>query len=226
MTVLDRRYDFVLLFDVQDGNPNGDPDVGNMPRFDPETGQGLVTDVCLKRKVRNYVETARRGAAGHRIYVREGSYLSDQNEEPFSALGISKLKNNNGNYEAPREKEEDVKGWMCSQFFDVRTFGAVMVGDTIAGQVRGPAQLTFARSIEPVFSRSFSITRMAATNQAEEENRRADEAEGQPSYDGAQAHSSLWTLPRAWIPFCVAGGENEFLHIGSGFAIRGPAAHV
>lgn len=196
MTVVDRRYDFVLLFDVQDGNPNGDPDAGNMPRFDPETGQGLVTDVCLKRKVRNYVETAKHGADGYRIYVREGSYLSDHNAEPFSALGISKLKNKKGNYEAPREREEDVKGWMCSQFFDVRAFGAVMVGDTIAGQVRGPIQLTFARSEESVLARSFSITRMAATNRAEEESRRADEAEGQARTMGRK-HTVAYGLYRS-----------------------------
>ena len=103
MTAIDRRYDFVLLFDVKDGNPNGDPDAGNMPRFDPETGQGLVTDVCLKRKVRNFVEAARPGREGYRIYIREGSYLNDSNEEPFKALQIKPLRNKRGKLEAPRE---------------------------------------------------------------------------------------------------------------------------
>ena len=195
MSTIDHRYDFVLLFDVQDGNPNGDPDAGNMPRFDPETGQGLVTDVCLKRKVRNFVETARPKREGYRIYIREGSYLNDSNEEPFKALQITALRNKRGKLEAPRESEDAVKRWMCSRFFDIRAFGAVMVGDTIAGQVRGPVQLTFARSEEPVFSRSFSITRMAATNRAEEEDRKADEAEGQPRTMGRK-HTVAYGLYR------------------------------
>lgn len=159
MTTLERRYDFVLLFDVQDGNPNGDPDAGNMPRFDPETGQGLVTDVCLKRKIRNYVEIKHKNEELFRIYVREGAVLNREHERPYKALNLK--------MEKQKPTPPEVTKWMCQHYFDIRTFGAVMSTEAPAGQVRGPVQMTFARSIEPVFARDFAITRMAVTKEAD-----------------------------------------------------------
>ena len=156
MTALDRRHDFVLYFDVQDGNPNGDPDAGNMPRSDPETGQGLVTDVCLKRKIRNFVEVAKPGEAGFRIYVREGAVLNREHEQAYAAAGLKS--------EKQKLAGPQITAWMCATYFDIRTFGAVMSTEVNAGQVRGPVQITFARSVDPVFSRDVAITRMAVTN--------------------------------------------------------------
>lgn len=172
---LARRHDFVLYFDVADGNPNGDPDAGNMPRLDPETGEGLVSDVCLKRKIRNYVELAREDAPGFRIYVTEGAILNDKHREayiahPDAAAGGDVKK-------APKltpksdEAAAQVRRFMCDNFFDVRTFGAVMSTGINAGQVRGPVQIGFARSVEPVLPLEISITRMAATNEAEKKQR-------------------------------------------------------
>ena len=159
MTALEHRYDFVLLFDVQDGNPNGDPDAGNMPRFDPETGQGLVTDVCLKRKIRNYVELKHENKEPYRIYVREGAVLNREHQKAYDALGKKP--------EKQKLAGTEITKWMCGTYFDIRTFGAVMSTEVNAGQVRGPVQMTFARSIEPVFARDFAITRMAVTNETD-----------------------------------------------------------
>lgn len=175
MTALANRYDFVLLFDVTRGNPNGDPDAGNLPRLDPETNHGLVSDVCLKRKVRNYVEMARAGQSGYHIYVQEGAILNDKHREAYKALrpGDSKaLKDAKLN---PRDDAEAIKlkDFMCANFFDVRTFGAVMSTGVNCGQVRGPAQVTFAQSIEPIVPVEISITRMAATNEKEKAERQA-----------------------------------------------------
>ena len=161
MSALTHRYDFVLFFDVQNGNPNGDPDAGNMPRIDPETGHGIVTDVCLKRKVRNYVELAKDGETGFRIYVQEKAVLNDRNAEAYTALNLKQ--------EAKKlpKKEEDARAvtrWMCDNFYDIRTFGAVMSTEVNCGQVRGPVQFTFARSEEAVVPSEVSITRMAVTN--------------------------------------------------------------
>ena len=161
MSALTHRYDFVLFFDVQNGNPNGDPDAGNMPRIDPETGHGIVTDVCLKRKVRNYVELAKEGETGFRIYVQEKAVLNDRNAEAYTALNLKQ--------EAKKlpKKEEDARAvtrWMCDNFYDIRTFGAVMSTEVNCGQVRGPVQFTFARSEEAVVPSEVSITRMAVTN--------------------------------------------------------------
>lgn len=164
MTVLTSRQDFVLYFDVKDGNPNGDPDAGNMPRFDPETGQGLVTDVCIKRKVRNFVESAKGGDEGYRIYVREGAVLNREHEEAYKAKGIKS--------EKQKLAGPEITAWMCSTYFDIRAFGAVMSTEVNAGQVRGPVQLTFARSEHPVFSRDVAITRMAVTNEKDAEKER------------------------------------------------------
>jgi CRISPR-associated protein Csd2 len=152
------RHDFVMLFDVADGNPNGDPDAGNLPRVDPETMQGLVTDVCLKRKVRNYVDATRPAQEGFRIYVQnKGIALNDLHGEAYEAKGIKATKT------PSREQQDQVRQWMCEQFFDIRTFGAVMTTGVNCGQVRGPVQLTFARSIDPVVPLDIAITRVAVT---------------------------------------------------------------
>jgi CRISPR-associated protein Csd2 len=169
---LKNRYDFILFFDVKDGNPNGDPDAGNLPRVDAETGHGLVTDVCLKRKVRNYVGLVKGEQPPYEIYVKEKAILNNQHERAYKALGIElsaeEGKRNGG------EKTEDVKKWMCQNFFDVRTFGAVMSTKINCGQVRGPIQLTFARSIEQIVSLEHSITRMAVATQAEADKQSGD----------------------------------------------------
>jgi len=162
---LNNRYEFVLLFDVQDGNPNGDPDAGNLPRVDAETNNGLVTDVCLKRKVRNYVGLAQQGKSGYDIYVAEKAVLTNQQKKAYEAL----------NLENKPEHASEAKVWMCQNFFDVRTFGAVMsLKEFNAGQVRGPVQMTFARSVDPVLSSEHAITRMAVATMAEAEKQSGD----------------------------------------------------
>lgn len=169
MTAIANRYEFVLLFDVANGNPNGDPDAGNLPRLDPETNQGLVTDVCLKRKVRNYVELAHEGAAGYNIYMQEKSVLNDQHKKAYEALDIKPEQK-----KLPKDaaKARELTAWMCGNFFDVRTFGAVMTTEINAGQVRGPVQLAFASSIDPIVPIETSITRMAVTNEKDLEKER------------------------------------------------------
>lgn len=172
MSAISRRYDFVYLFDVTDGNPNGDPDAGNLPRVDPETNQGLVTDVCLKRKVRNFVSIAKGGEPGFRIYMAERAVLNLQHKEAWKALGISP--DSDEKYERlPRDekKARELTAWMCRNFYDIRAFGAVMTTGVNAGQVRGPVQLTFARSIEPVTPIEVSITRGAVTNEKDAEKK-------------------------------------------------------
>jgi CRISPR-associated protein Csd2 len=171
MTVLSHRIDFVLLFDVTNGNPNGDPDMGNMPRVDPETRLGLVTDVCLKRKVRNYVGATKTGAKGYDIYVREKAVLNDQHKKAYEALGIEPEK---GKRPTDDNKARAITKWMCDTFFDIRTFGAVMTTDVNAGQVRGPVQMAFARSIDSITPLNISITRMAVTTTREAEAQRGD----------------------------------------------------
>ncbi|MFZ5731678.1 MAG: type I-C CRISPR-associated protein Cas7/Csd2 [Pseudomonadota bacterium] len=173
MTALSNRYDFVLLFDVAKGNPNGDPDAGNLPRLDPETNHGLVSDVSLKRKVRNYVEFAKNGAAGFNIYVQEGAILNEQHRKAYLAERPGDEKAAKDAKLNPKNDDEAnrLRGFMCANFFDVRTFGAVMSTGINAGQVRGPVQLTFAHSIEPIVPQEISITRMAATNEAEKKQR-------------------------------------------------------
>lgn len=161
------RYDFVYLFDVSDGNPNGDPDAGNLPRVDPETGHGLVTDVCLKRKVRNYVSLARgngKPQPGYDIYVRERAVLNQQHELAYKGTGIKLEKK-----KLPKKEEEArrITGFMCANFFDIRTFGAVMTTEVNCGQVRGPIQFTFARSVDPIVSLEHALTRCAVTTERE-----------------------------------------------------------
>ena len=179
MTDLAQRHDFVLLFDVANGNPNGDPDAGNMPRLDPETNRGLVTDVCLKRKIRNYAEIAREGVPGYGIYVSEGAILNEKHREAYKAIRPDKDKVAKEKKLNPQSDDEAnaVRRFMCDNFFDVRTFGAVMSTGINCGQVRGPVQLSFAQSVEPVMPLEISITRMAATT-ADEKAKRDGEAEG------------------------------------------------
>ncbi|MGE5560663.1 MAG: type I-C CRISPR-associated protein Cas7/Csd2 [Chloroflexota bacterium] len=160
---IDKRYEFVLFFDVENGNPNGDPDAGNMPRIDPETSFGVVTDVCLKRKVRNYVELAKGGEDGFDIYVREGAVLNTQHRRAYDATGVK--------VEAKKLTDEAVTRWMCAHFYDVRTFGAVMATEVNCGQVRGPVQLNFARSIDPIVQQEVTITRVAVTNEKDAEKK-------------------------------------------------------
>lgn len=158
------RYDFVILFDVENGNPNGDPDAGNMPRVDQETGHGLVTDVCLKRKIRNYVEAVQEGKPGYRIYIKENVPLAQSDQEACDHLGIKDIKKVKASDPAIDGK---IRDFMCSNFFDIRTFGAVMTtfvqGALNCGQVRGPVQLGFARSIDPILPQEITITRTAIT---------------------------------------------------------------
>ncbi len=168
------RYEFVILFEVENGNPNGDPDAGNMPRIDPETGYGLVTDVCLKRKIRNYVELARGDRAGCRIYIKEGVPLNRSDAEAYAYVGVDEKSIK----EAKKKDEhidERIRNFMCENFYDIRTFGAVMTTFTKAalncGQVRGPVQLSFARSVDPIVPNEVTITRIAITTEADAERK-------------------------------------------------------
>ncbi len=169
MTALANRYEFVLLFDVENGNPNGDPDAGNMPRFDPGTGHGLVTDVCLKRKIRNHVALTKEGAEGFNIYVQEKAVLNLTNEMAYKAF---ELKSEAKKLPKNVEDAQKVTGWMCANFYDIRSFGAVMTTEVNCGQVRGPVQLAFAKSVEPILSQEISITRMAVTKKEDLEKER------------------------------------------------------
>jgi len=169
---LNNRYDFVYFFDVKDGNPNGDPDAGNLPRVDAETGNGLVTDVCLKRKVRNYVGLLKNEQPPYEVYVKEKAILNDQHERAYSALGID-LSKDEGKRKGG-EKVDEARLWMCKNFYDIRTFGAVMTLKINCGQVRGPIQLTFARSVDQVVSSEHSITRMAVATKEEAEKQGGD----------------------------------------------------
>lgn len=166
MTDLKNRYDFVIIFDVQDGNPNGDPDAGNLPRIDPETGRGLVTDVCLKRKIRNYVQVTKKMASPYDIFVKEKAILNVSIDEAHEQESVKSKKKG--------EKTEAARKYMCGRYFDVRTFGAVMNTGKKAGQVRGPVQLTFGRSVDPVVTLEHSITRMAVATEAQAEEQSGD----------------------------------------------------
>lgn len=167
------RYDFVILFDVENGNPNGDPDAGNMPRIDPETGYGLVTDVCLKRKIRNYVETVKENDENYRIYIRDTVPLNRSDADAIKALGISE------DLKAAKKSDPDIdrrlRNYMCEHYYDIRTFGAVMTtfvkGALNCGQVRGPVQLSFARSVDTIIPQEVTITRVAITTEADAEKK-------------------------------------------------------
>ena len=170
------RYDFVILFDVENGNPNGDPDAGNMPRIDPETGCGLVTDVCLKRKIRNYVETVKEDAEGYRIYIKDQVPLNRSDAEALEAHGLNGEK---ADLKAAKKDDPEldwkIRDYMCRNFFDIRTFGAVMTtfvkGNLNCGQVRGPVQLAFAHSVDPVVPQEVTITRVAITTETDAEKK-------------------------------------------------------
>ena len=163
------RYEFVYFFDVTNGNPNGDPDAGNMPRLDPESSKGLVTDVCLKRKIRTFIEVAYENAPGYEIYVKEKSVLNLQNKRAYEALGVAPEAKKLPKDEA---KAREITAWMCNNFFDIRSFGAVMTTEVNSGQVRGPVQLAFAQSLDPIVPLEISITRMAVTNEKDLEKER------------------------------------------------------
>lgn len=166
MTELKNRIDFVFMFDVQDGNPNGDPDAGNLPRVDAETGMGLVTDVCLKRKVRNYVQAAKQCAPGYDIFIKEKAVLNTLIDQAHEAESVKNA--------GDKKKTEAARNIMCQSYYDVRAFGAVMSTGKNAGQVRGPIQLTFARSVDPIFASEHSITRMAVATEQEAEKQKGD----------------------------------------------------
>ena len=173
-----RRHDFVLVFDVSDGNPNGDPDADNQPRQDQETNQGLVTDVCLKRKVRNFVALTQADEKPNRIYVQDrGTYLNDLNALSHEAVGIPKEKAK----EPERAKRDEARAWMCANFYDVRMFGAVMSTKVNAGQVRGPLQMTFARSIDPILPMDVTISRVALTDEQEKKRSQQESRSEAPS---------------------------------------------
>lgn len=171
------RYDFVFFCDVKNGNPNGDPDAGNLPRIDPETGRGIISDVCIKRKIRNYVDLVagadiddpdvEEGELGYKIYVQEGAVLNDRNKKAYVHYKLKQV-----DKKLPKAKEDQLKvrQFMCDNFYDIRTFGAVMTTGVNCGQVRGPVQLCFGESIDPVMPLEMSITRMAATAEKEDKD--------------------------------------------------------
>ena len=182
MEPIKNRYEFVILFDVENGNPNGDPDAGNMPRTDPETGCGIVTDVCLKRKIRNYVEMVKgEKCPGYRIYVKDGVPLNRSDLEACAYVGLDVKDSKDAEKVLKEAKKKDegldgkIRDFMCGNFFDIRTFGAVMTtfvkGALNCGQVRGPVQLGFARSVDPILPQEVTITRVAITTEADAENK-------------------------------------------------------
>lgn len=169
MTAITNRYEFVYLFDVSNGNPNGDPDMGNMPRHNPDGNQGLVTDVALKRKIRNYVTLEKGSQPPHAIYMQEKAILNNQHAKAYDVLGI---KHEPKKLPKEQAKAKQITDWMCANFYDVRAFGAVMTTEVNAGQVRGPVQLAFASSIDPILPMEIAITRMAVTNERDADKER------------------------------------------------------
>jgi CRISPR-associated protein Csd2 len=217
MTDAISRYDFVFFFDVSNGNPNGDPDAGNLPRMDPETGHGLVSDVSIKRKIRNYVADACEGKEGHAIYVTENAILNNEHRKAYAALRPDDaVKVAKAGKLSPENNDEakELRNWMCKNFFDVRTFGAVMSTGINCGQVRGPLQFVFGRSVEPVMPLEISITRMAATNEAEKKKLDAGK-------EGDDARSDNRTMGRKHIIpyglYRVHGFVNAMLAKNTGF---------
>ncbi|MCH1940083.1 type I-C CRISPR-associated protein Cas7/Csd2 [Holdemania massiliensis] len=175
--VIKNRIEFIILFDVENGNPNGDPDAGNLPRIDPESGYGIVTDVCLKRKIRNYVETVKEEAVGYKIYIKQDVPLNSSDKLAYEYYGIDRKEIKKVKKENP-EIDVKIRDFMCREFFDIRTFGAVMttfVTDNLnCGQVRGPVQIGFARSVDPIISQELSITRIAITKEEDAANKRTE----------------------------------------------------
>ena len=210
MTAIHNRYDFVYLFDVANGNPNGDPDAGNLPRLDPETNQGLVTDVCLKRKVRNFVSMTKGDAQGYEIFVKERGILELQQKRAWDAVMPDATQKDREKLPKEDRKARQLTRWMCANFFDVRAFGAVMsTKGANCGQVRGPVQFAFARSIDPVLPLEVSITRMAATTEVDAR------AKGDIRTMGRK-HIIPYGLYRAhgYVSACLAGDESK----GTGFS--------
>lgn len=193
------RYDFVYLFDVKDANPNGDPDAGNLPRVDPETGEGLITDVCLKRKVRNFVATKNGNKPPHEIYFVEGVVLNDTHKRAYEHLGLKPEPK-----KLPKDvaKAREITAFMCRNFYDIRTFGAVMSTEVNCGQVRGPVQISFSRSLDPIVSSEHAITRSSVTNEADKEKERTI----------GRKYTVLYGLYRAY------GFVNPFLAEQTGFS--------
>jgi CRISPR-associated protein Csd2 len=197
MAAIKNRYEFVMLYDVENGNPNGDPDAGNMPRIDPETGHGIVTDVCIKRKIRNYVDMVKDGAYGYDIYIKQDEPLNNKD-----ANGVEKVKS----VKTQEERDKGFRDYMCERYFDIRTFGAVLTTAgkkgsdvklrNIAGQVRGPVQLAFGKSIEPIYPAHISITRMAVSK---EEDFYGKQAEGSNKEIVAKSNTmgDKWAIPYA-----------------------------
>lgn len=169
MTAIQNRYDFVYLFDIKNGNPNGDPDNGNMPRQDIDSQKGLITDVCLKRKIRNYVELVKGGEPPHAIYMQEKAILNNQHRLAYKALGVEPQPKKLPKDEAAAR---EITSWMCKNFYDVRTFGAVMTTDVNAGQVRGPVQIGFSQSIDQIVPQEITITRSSVTNERDADKER------------------------------------------------------
>jgi CRISPR-associated protein Csd2 len=185
---IEKRYDFILYFEVENGNPNGDPDAGNMPRIDLQTSHGIVTDVCLKRKVRNYVQTAYGNETGYDIFVTEGAILNNKMKQTYEDFGLD-----------PKQEDsrELARQYMCKRFFDVRAFGAVMdTGDFKCGQVRGPAQFCFARSVDGILQQEVTITRMAATSEKEAKTKEGDKSGGE---DAARDATKNRTMGRKYV---------------------------
>jgi CRISPR-associated protein Csd2 len=209
--IVKNRYDFILFFDVTDGNPNGDPDAGNLPRVDPETGMGLVTDVCLKRKVRNYVQIIKQAQNQYDIFIKEKAILNHDIENAYKALKIDLMKDpadpsdgKKRNKEGQAQGKEIERGrmYMCQNYYDIRTFGAVLTTGPNAGQVRGPVQLTFARSIEPVVALEHSITRVAKTT-------------GERAETGGSEMGRKFTVPYGL--YCAHGFISAHLAAQTGF---------
>ncbi|MXZ27928.1 MAG: type I-C CRISPR-associated protein Cas7/Csd2 [Gammaproteobacteria bacterium] len=210
MTAIGNRYDFVYLFDVTNGNPNGDPDAGNLPRLDPETNQGLVTDVCLKRKVRNFVALTKGDSEGYEIFVKERGILELQQKRAWDAVLPDATDKDREKLPKDDQKARELTRWMCANFFDVRAFGAVMsTKGANCGQVRGPVQFAFGRSVEPILPLEVSITRMAATTASDAESKGDIRTMG-------RKHIVPYGLYRAhgYISACLAGDDTK----GTGFS--------
>ena len=194
------KIDFMLIFDVLDANPNGDPDAGNMPRVDVESNQGLVTDVCLKRKIRNFIQLTKKDVPGYDIYIKEKAILTNEQKRAYEALGFDPKK--------PGEKERDAgRLWMCKNFFDIRTFGAVMsLKEANCGQVRGPVQLSFARSVDSIISAEYAVTRCAVATEKEAQDQKGDN----------RTMGRKFTVPYA--VYSARGTMNPFLAEQTGFS--------
>jgi len=215
-TPIKNRYDFVYLFDVTNGNPNGDPDAGNIPRLDPETNEGLVSDVCLKRKIRNFVSMARDDTPGYKIFVTERAILELKQKQAWEEVLPDTPVEDRKKLPKEEAKARELTRWMCDNFFDVRTFGAVMsTSRANCGQVRGPVQFAFARSVEPVLPLEVSITRMAVTTEKDADNQNDNRTMG-------RKHVIPYGLYRAhgFVSASLAGDANK----GTGFAVEFRAA--